>query len=426
MTDPILQRIVFQRFRSLPSEQVTFDNPTFVAGQNGSGKSNFADALAFLAEAMTSPLQAVLERRGGLSAVAHRSSARGRPSNLGLAVELKNPDENTAAARYGFELRARSGYCFQVVREKCTVWNQDGSRAWFRRSPRDYRGWKSSATSLKPALEPNALALPLVGGDARFKTIVRFLSGMWTYRIEPATLRAMQDPDGGVRLHSDGSNAASVLREIQRKSKNDWERIRELLDRVVPGTLGVRPKKHGNKLSLEFTQDWGKSEPVKFEAFSMSDGTLRVLGLLTAIFQRPAPSLLVIEEPEATMHPGALGSILDVLRHAARFMQVVVTTHSPEILDAKWIEDRHLRIVSWNKGATRINPVSDAARTALSEHLMGAGELLRSNTLTPDESPDTAYPSTSCLRGTIRRENPADRRRPRRCGRVPRAAASPP
>ena len=390
MSDPVLGRIVFQRFRSLPSEQVKFDNPTFIAGQNGSGKSNFADALAFLAEAMTSPLQAVLERRGGLSAVAHRSSARGRPSNLGLAVELRNPDENTAMAHYGFELRTRRGYGFQVAREKCTVWKSDGSREWFRRSPRYYRGWDSSATPLKPALERNALALPLVGGDARFQAIVRFMSGMWTYRIEPATLRAMQDPGGGVRLHSDGSNAASVLREIQRQSKGDWERIRELLDRVVPGTLGVRPKKHGNKLTLEFTQDWGKSEPVKFEAFSMSDGTLRVLGLLTAIFQRPAPSLLVIEEPEATMHPGALGSILDVLRHAARFMQVVVTTHSPEILDAKWIEDRHLRIVSWNKGATRINPVSDAARTALSEHLMGAGELLRSNALTPDEPPDTA------------------------------------
>ena len=399
MADPILGRLVFQRFRSLPSEQVAFDNPTFIAGQNGSGKSNFADALAFLAEAMTSPLQAVLERRGGLSAVAHRSSARGRPSNLGLAVELKNPDENTAAARYGFELRARKGYGFQVAREKCTVWKSDGSREWFYRSPRYYHGWDSSAASLKPALERNALALPLVGGDARFQAIVRFLSGMWTYRIEPTTLRAMQDPDGGVRLHSDGSNAASVLREIQRQSKGDWQRIRELLDRVVPGTLGVKPKKHGNKLTLEFTQDWGKSEPVKFEAFSMSDGTLRVLGLLTAIFQRPAPSLLVIEEPEATMHPGALGSILDVLRHAARFMQVVVTTHSPEILDAKWIEDRHLRIASWNKGATRINPVSDAARAALSEHLMGAGELLRSNALTPDEPPDTTLPQYKLFAG---------------------------
>ena len=90
MAEPILRRLILHRFRSFAKQAVTFDNPTFLVGQNGSGKSNFADALAVLAEAMASPLQAVLERRGGLSAVAHRSSARGRPSNLGLAAEMEN------------------------------------------------------------------------------------------------------------------------------------------------------------------------------------------------------------------------------------------------------------------------------------------------------------------------------------------------
>ena len=52
---------------------------------------------------------------------------------------------------------------------------------------------------------------------------------------------------------------------------------------------------------------------------------------------------------------------------------MVVTTHSPELLDAKWIQDENLRIVSWHEGATRVTPVSDATRQALREHLMGAG-----------------------------------------------------
>ena len=117
----------------------------------------------------------------------------------------------------------------------------------------------------------------------------------------------------------------------------------------------------------------------------MSDGTLRALGLLAAVFQRPAPSLLVIEEPEATIHPGALGSVLDLLRHAGRFMQVVVTTHSPDVLDAQWIEAEHLRMASWEEGASRVVPVSEATRSVLKEYLMGAGELLRSNALTPAE-----------------------------------------
>lgn len=56
MAEPILRQLVLRRFRSLPLEKVTFDNPTFLVGQNGSGKSNFADAFAFLTEAMTSSL----------------------------------------------------------------------------------------------------------------------------------------------------------------------------------------------------------------------------------------------------------------------------------------------------------------------------------------------------------------------------------
>ena len=388
MADPILRRLILYHFRSFPSEQVEFDNPTFIVGQNGSGKSNFADAFAFLAEAMASPLQAVLEHRGGLATVGHRSSARGRPSNLGIAVVLDNIDDHTTQARYAFELRALREYGFEVVREQCVVQRSDGSWDWFDRSTSSRSSsisWESTANSLEPVMEPSALALPLVGGDERFQAVARFLSEMRVYRIEPVVLREMQDPDSGVRLRSDGSNAASVLREIQRKSPDDWKRILELLESIVPGTVGVRPKKHGNKLTLEFIQDWARSERVKFEAYNMSDGTLRAMGLLAAVFQRPAPSLLVIEEPEATIHPGALGSVLDLLRHAGRFMQVIVTTHSPDVLDAKWIEAEHLRMVSWAEGATQVAPVSEATRSVLKEHLMGAGELLRANALTATE-----------------------------------------
>ena len=378
-------------FRSVIYADVRFDNPTFVVGRNGSGKSNFADAFAFLSEAMASPLSAVIERRGGISAVSHRSSARGRPASIFLQVILENVDNDTTRADYYIDLRPRRGGEFEVAKESCGVTRSDGTHDSFRRqTTRGSTDWNCSIESLAPVVEPNALALPLIGGDSRFRAVFRFLSGMRMYRIEPAALRAMQDPDGGAGLRPDGRNAASVLREIQRRSPEDWTRIRELLESVVPGTVDVRPRKHGNKLTLEFTQNRAGVEPVKFEAFNMSDGTLRVLGLITAVFQRPAPSLLVIEEPEASVHAGALGSILDVLHLASRSMQVVVTTHSPDILDAKWIEDRHLRILDAEKGFTSIHRVAPAVREALEKHLMGAGELLRSNALTPEQpaSPD--------------------------------------
>lgn len=379
LMNPALTSLTLKRFRSLPSEQVVFTNPSFLVGQNGSGKSNFVDAFAFLAEAMSSPLQAVFDRRGGISVVRNRSSGQSYPPNLGLGVTFGAINGDITSARYAFEIRALKNYGFEVVREQCVIERDGGSRDWFDRHGKKF---ESSGGKLDPSLESSALVLPIVGGDARFNAVFRCLSGMRVYSIEPAKLREMQDPDSGTSLRSDGSNTTSVLQEIERQSRDDWKRICELLETIVPKTKQVQAKKHGNKLSLEFTQEWTGAKKMKFEAFSMSDGTLRALGLLTAVFQRPQPSVLVIEEPESTIHPGALGAILDLLRHASRRMQVVVTTHSPELLDAEWIEDTNLKIVSWSEGATRITEVSEASRQALRQHLMGAGELLRSNALT--------------------------------------------
>ena len=383
MTIPLVKSLTLKRFRSIRDAVVKLDNPTFLIGPNGAGKSNFVDAFSFLAEAMVSPLPAVFDRRGGVATVTHRTSNRGRRADLGMRVDLTDLDETTERASYAFELRAVKDYGFKVAQERCVVVRKDGSKDWFRRRGQVFR---SSRRSIEPAPTEDALILPLVGGHRRFRAIHRSLAEMAVYRIDPAVLREMQDPDDGTRLHPDGRNAASVLREIWSRREEDGERICEILASIVPHTVEVNPKRRGNKLALEFLQDWGRSEPVRLEAFGMSDGTLRALGLLVAVFQRPAPSVLVIEEPEATMHPGALGAVLDLLRHAGRFTQVIVTTHSPEALDAKWIRNKHLRVVTWDAGVSRVARVSTATRETLRKQLAGAGELLRSNALTAARS----------------------------------------
>ena len=210
---------------------------------------------------------------------------------------------------------------------------------------------------------------------------------MRVYSIEPAKLREMQDPDSGIALRSDGSNAASVLQELTTRGADaavTRQEIHDFLEAIVPETKSVKPKKHGNKLSMSFSQQWSGDKKLSFDAFSMSDGTLRSLGLILAVFQKPSPSVLVIEEPEATIHPGALGALLDLIRRASKTMQVLVTTHSPDLLDAKWITDDNLRIVSWQEGASHVLLPSEATREAMRGHLMGAGELLRSNALHPE------------------------------------------
>jgi predicted ATPase len=116
----------------------------------------------------------------------------------------------------------------------------------------------------------------------------------------------------------------------------------------------------------------------------MSDGTLRILGLLLALYQSWHPSLVAIEEPEATVHPAAAELVVQVLLDASHARQVLVTTHSPDILDAKELSDSQIRVVTMEKGRTIIAPLSSASRQAIRERLYSPGELLRINELSQD------------------------------------------
>ena len=147
---------------------------------------------------MVSPLPAVFDRRGGVATVTHRTSNRGRRADLGMRVDLKDPDETTERASYAFELRAVKDYGFKVVREQCVVVRKDGSKDWFARCDREF---KSNRRSLEPAPMEDALVLPLVGGHRRFRAVHQCLADMAVYRLDPAMLREMQDPDDGARHH---------------------------------------------------------------------------------------------------------------------------------------------------------------------------------------------------------------------------------
>jgi predicted ATPase len=87
--DPVIKTITIQRFRSIPGQVVNLSNPTFVVGWNGSGKSNFVDAFAFLSDSMESPLHAAIDKRGGFSVLKNRTPDPNANHNVGLGVHLQ-------------------------------------------------------------------------------------------------------------------------------------------------------------------------------------------------------------------------------------------------------------------------------------------------------------------------------------------------
>ena len=145
----------------------------------------------------------------------------------------------------------------------------------------------------------------------------------------------------------------------------------------------------GTRLTLGFRQEVrGAKHPWRFLANSMSDGTLRALGVLVALFQGNGTGserrgLVGIEEPESALHPAAAGALMDCVLQASQSTQIVVTSHSADLLDSDAIPASSILAVLSEHGETKIGPLDEAGRSMLKEHLFTAGELLRMDQLRP-------------------------------------------
>jgi predicted ATPase len=213
---------------------------------------------------------------------------------------------------------------------------------------------------------------------------------MGFYNLNPDQIRDLQPPDVGELLSRDGSNIASVLGQLTSSAPQTKRRIEEYLAKVVSGVQQVDAKSIGSKETLEFRQQMaGSKDPWGFPAANMSDGTLRAVGILVALFQssngqRPKVPLVGIEEPEIALHPAAAGVLLDALIDASRNTQILVTSHSPDLLDDDRISSESILAVLAEKGITRVGPLDEVGRSALRDRLYTPGELLRLNQLSPD------------------------------------------
>ncbi len=197
-----------------------------------------------------------------------------------------------------------------------------------------------------------------------------------------------------------------MIRDLLReKDTSAFESVKELLSVIVPGITGVVHRLHGTRIGLEFEQQGQNKTRQKFDASCMSDGTITALGILLAIYQRDSGTVLVLEEPETTMYPGALSALSDALKYAAKHMQVVITTHSPNLLAAIRPRPQDLRFIQWKNGESRITPVAENKRREIRSQLMSAAELLETGAL-ENESPipldkTELFPRTELFPGRV-------------------------
>lgn len=375
-----LTRVVLRNYKSIGGCDVRLGPLTYLVGANGSGKSNFLDALHLVRDALSGSLDNALNERGGLTEVRRRSS--GHPTNFGIRLEFLLPGGELG--HYSFNIGALPGRGYEVQAEECAV-SAKGKGPFFR-VERGILVESSEATF--PAVTSDRLALVTVSGMAVFRPVFDALTAMGFYNLNPKLMREPQKPQDGRLLKPVGENVVSVIGHLERVSPERMMEIQNYLQTVVPMVHGVERKQIGPLETLEFRQDMaGSKHPWRFPAQNMSDGTLRALGVLTALFQGNrdyAPLLIGIEEPETALHPAASAALREALAKAAEQTQIIVTSHSPDLLDSvSVLPDQLLAVVS-EGGETKIAPLDAASRSVMRDHLFSAGELLRLNQLAPD------------------------------------------
>lgn len=370
----MLSRVHIKNFKSIGSAVVDLGRFVVLVGPNGAGKSNFVDALRFVADSLTHSVEFALQSRGGIMAV--RRKSRGHPQNFGFRLFLTLA---SGAAEYSFEIVAEKHGRFSIKRERCI-----NGFAQFEVSNGELT--TKGVAGVRNRIESDRLALTILSGIEEFRPVYDAITSFRFYALLPDRIRELQEPDRGEVLKPDGSNSAAVLREIRQRDRLRYDRLCNYLGSVVPGIEAVSYATAGPKETLEFQQDIGDAYPWAFSSMSMSDGTLRVFGALLAIYQMSAPSLIMIEEPEATIHPAALEVLLDILMEGSMSSQVVLTTHSPDLLDNNEIGDDQLRVVASDKGKTEIAHMRHGLREHTKSQLFTIGEMIRVNELAIDET----------------------------------------
>jgi predicted ATPase len=380
-----ITRVILENYKSIARCDVSLGPLSFLVGANGTGKSNFLDALQFVADSLRSSLDHAIRDRGGINEVRLRSG--GHPTHFGVRLEFSL--HSSQRGYYAFRIGALKGSGFVVQKEECSIVGPDTLSPPIQYSVREGRV-TSASSQVAPAASSDRLYLVNASGLPEFRPLYEALSSMGFYNLNPDQIRDLQPPDAGELLARDGSNLASVLGQLESRSPEMKHRVEEYLGKVVSGVQGVASKAIGSKETLEFRQQVeGSKKPWRFLAANMSDGTLRALGILVALFQsanghRPKVPLVGIEEPEVALHPAAAGVLLDALQEASTTTQVIVTSHSPELLDDDRIPSDAILAVTADHGLTRIGPLDEVGKSALRDRLYTPGELLRLNQLTPD------------------------------------------
>lgn len=391
----MLTRLEVNGFKTFEKLDVALTPFTMVVGNNAAGKSNLFDVIQLLSNLATKDVSEAVNGMRGEPLELFRQTAAGRSKQIELAVEVlidptvKDPwgSEVTLThtrLRYEVTLERRETKPgierIQVAREaafpimrKDDVWakKMEPSKA-FREAYLKYSRKTPLLTTEsmpegltfsvhqdgkhgrnRPASAAEATVLYSIT-NAEFPHLFALREAMRHWRLlqlDPALLRRPVPATASDVLNADGSNLAAVLAQLKAETATAvrpdgvLSDIVAELNNLIPGTTKLDAELH--EASREYRIKLTMRDGLPFSSRVISDGTLRVLALLTLLHDPRHRGLICFEEPENGVHPGRIKQLIQRLKdmvtrphdfeageEVTPLSQLLLNSHSPVVLSA--------------------------------------------------------------------------------------------
>lgn len=388
-----IERMTIKNFRVFRDVTIERIPPlAFFVGANGSGKSTFFDVFGFLRDALQHNVSVAVSRRGGMKELRSREQDGG---DIFLEIKFREEAEGPLVT-YQISVAEQEGRV-SVAHEALKYRRGQYGQPWNFLNFQHGEGYAvtNEAEYGVPEAEmnrefqkldsPDILAIKGLGQFERFKVVSAFRRLIERWHLSDFHIHAARPSheDGyAEHLSPQGDNLPLVARFLYERHPEVFRRILERMKQRIPGVERVEAANTvDGRLVLRF-QDGAFRDP--FLSRHVSDGTIKMFAYLVLLHDPLPHPLLCVEEPENQLYPMLMRELAEEFRdYARRGGQVMISTHSPELLDAAKVEE----VFGFEKkeGFTKVFRVKDNAqvRSLLAEGdtlgaLWGQGLLWRS------------------------------------------------
>lgn len=419
-TSMIISHIEIQNFKSIGHTRIPLQNFTVLVGANAAGKSNIVQAFKFLKDLSKEGLKNALSLQGGSRYFANTQLQKDKDTTFHIQLSLlgksfefeldanltrmlcrlyeldyhieisaNGKDYTELQPPYVHDIIDATGYYKSftddgteeiskkqidlILSELSTLQEIDAPRTTLHihtdmGSPIRYTNKETNEDIKligKKLFSPSSYqSLPpffLLEDDYHFGYFLReYMRTIGIYDFSTQAMRQSSPFEGRTELESNGGNLAFVLKNLLDDASKRTTLL-NLLSYLLPYIADIHVQQNAGSLVTFITEHY--NEKSELPSVFFSDGTISILAVLVVLFFE-GKSVVVIEEPERYIHPSLLSQLVELMRDAASTKQIIITTHSPEIVKHAGI-DNLLLVQRDKEGFTTVAQPSNSETTAV-------------------------------------------------------------